>query len=93
MPRKSVNSVTLTGLSKTISGQNNRLNRLSSLSKKVINVKKTIFDFGTCHSFNSMEEFILTSVPYKSTKIRGLDLVTLGCRMFKKTDTLPKVKF
>ena len=61
VPRKSVNSVTLTGLSKTISGQNNRLNRLPSLSKRVINVKKMISDFGTSHSFNSMEEFILTS--------------------------------
>ena len=93
MPRKSVNSVTLTGLSKTISGQNNRLNRLSSLSKRVIKVKKMMSDFGTSHSFNSMEEVIVTTKPHILTKIRGLDLVTLGCRMFKKTDTLPKVKF
>ena len=64
VPRKSVNSVTLTGLLKTISGQNNRLNRLSSLSKSVINVKKMLSDIGTSHRFVFMEEVIVTTKPH-----------------------------
>ena len=42
--------------------------------------RKMTSDIGTSHRFDFMEEVIVTTKPPISTKIRGLDLVTLGCQ-------------